>query len=120
MAELERACVLSGATWIIRKGRTSPPPCDGVSPNPPPSRPPDRRPENASRRRLVLSSAGAAALFAVSVLGFWAPARDAVADLFGLRGVLFSREPVPVPPGERLHLGDAVPRPEQSDRGRVG
>jgi hypothetical protein len=62
----------------------------------------------APRRRLLLSSAMAAALFALAVLGFWAPARDAVADLFGLRGVLFSREDPPVPPGEGIALGRPV------------
>ncbi len=61
------------------------------------------------RRRFAWSSALAAALLALSVLGFWAPAREAVADLFGLRGVLFSREPAPVRPSETIRLGDAVP-----------
>ena len=70
----------------------------------------------APRRRLVLSSASAALLLALSVLGFWAPAREAVADLFGLRGVLFSREPSPVEPGEGLHLGQPVPLEEAKGR----
>jgi hypothetical protein len=69
------------------------------------------------RRRVVVSSATAAVLFALSVLGFWAPAREAVADLFGLRGVLFSREPSPVRPGEGLQLGQTVSLDEA--RGRV-
>jgi hypothetical protein len=69
----------------------------------------------APRRRLVLSSAGAAVLVALSVLGFSAPAREAVADLFGLRGVLFSRESSPVQPGERLRLG----RPVRLDEART-
>ena len=75
------------------------------------ARRPARRPVlfPAARRRVLLPSALAAALLALSVLGLWAPARQAVADLFGLRGVLFSRQPSPVTPGEGIHLGRAVP-----------
>jgi hypothetical protein len=69
------------------------------------------------RRRVLLSSASAAALLALSVLGLWAPAREAVADLFGLRGVLFRREPSPVRPGERIQLGQPMSLDEA--RGRV-
>jgi hypothetical protein len=67
------------------------------------------------RRRVVLSSATAFVVLVLSVLGFWAPAREAVADLFGLRGVLFSREPSPVRPGESLRLGRPV---DLDDAGR--
>ena len=63
---------------------------------------------SVARRRLVLSSATAFVVLVLSVLGFWAPAREAVADLFGLRGVLFSREPSPVRPGESLRVGRPV------------
>ncbi|HEV3364860.1 MAG TPA: hypothetical protein VG795_12125 [Acidimicrobiia bacterium] len=62
----------------------------------------------AARRRLLLSSATAFVVLVMSVLGFWAPAREAVADLFGLRGVRFSREPSPVRPGESVRLGKPV------------
>lgn len=61
----------------------------------------------APRRRVLASFAGVAALL-LGVLGFWAPARQAVADLFGLPGVIFSREPSPVRPGERMQLGAPV------------
>jgi hypothetical protein len=69
---------------------------------------------SVARRRLVLSSATAFVVLILSVLGFWAPAREAVADLFGLRGVLFSRESSPVRPGESLRVG----RPVDLDDGR--
>ena len=62
----------------------------------------------AVRRRVLVSSATAFVVAALSVLGFWAPAREAVADLFGLRGVRFSRAPSPVLPGESLRLGKPV------------
>ncbi len=65
------------------------------------------RPIPAPRRR-VLVSATAFVVAALSVLGFSAPAREAVADLFGLRGVPFSRAPSPVEPGESLRLGKPV------------
>ena len=61
-----------------------------------------------ARRRLVLSSATAFVILVLSVVGFWAPAREAVADLFGLRGVRFSREPSPVRPGESLRVGRPI------------
>jgi hypothetical protein len=61
-----------------------------------------------ARRRFVLSSAAAFVVLVLSVVGFWAPAREAVADLFGLGGVRFSREPSPVRPGERLRVGRPV------------
>ena len=68
-----------------------------------------RRSERPSaRRRVLLPTATAFVVLTLSVLGFWAPARQAVADLFGLRGVLFSREPSPVRPGENLRLGKPV------------
>ena len=70
----------------------------------------------APRRRLLLSSAMAVALLALSVLGLWAPARQAVADLFGLRGVLFSREPSPVRPGEGIQLGEGVSLGDAGER----
>jgi hypothetical protein len=63
---------------------------------------------SVARRRVVLSSATAFVVLVLSVLGFWAPAREAVADLFGLRGVLFSRESSPVRPGESLRVGRPV------------
>ena len=66
------------------------------------------------RRRVVLSSATAFVVLVLSVVGFWAPAREAVADLFGLRGVRFSREPSPVRPGENLRVG----RPAELDEAR--
>ena len=62
----------------------------------------------AARRRVLASSATAFVLLVLSVLGFWAPAREAVADLFGLRGVLFSRAPSPVQPGDSLRVGKPV------------
>ena len=68
----------------------------------------------AARRRVVLSSAAALVVFVLSVVGFWAPAREAVADLFGLRGVRFSREASPVRPGESLRVG----RPAELDDAR--
>jgi hypothetical protein len=74
-------------------------------------------PVSVPRRRVMLSGAMAAVLFALSVLGFWSPAREAVADLFGLRGVLFSREAPPVQPAEGIRLGPAVGLDEA--RGRV-
>ena len=55
--------------------------------------------------RVMVSSATAFVVLVMAVLGFWAPAREAVADLFGLRGVPFSREPSPVRPGETLRVG---------------
>jgi hypothetical protein len=61
-----------------------------------------------ARRRVLLSSAAAFVVLVLSVVAFWAPAREAVADLFGLRGVLFSREPSPVRPGESLRVGRPV------------
>ncbi len=67
-----------------------------------------------ARRRVVLSSATAFVVLVLSVLGFWAPAREAVADLFGLRGVRFTREPSPVRPGESLRVG----RPADLDEAR--
>jgi hypothetical protein len=70
----------------------------------------------APRRRLVVPTAMAVVLFALAVLGLWAPARDAVADLFGLRGVLFSREESPVRPGERLSLGRVIDLGEAGKR----
>jgi len=69
------------------------------------------------RRRVLLSTASAVVVLVFSVVGFWAPAREAVADLFGLRGVLFSREPSPVRPGERIELGRPLGLDEA--RGRV-
>ena len=69
-----------------------------------------------ARRRAVLSFATAVVVFVMSALGFWAPAREAVADLFGLRGVLFSRQPSPVRPGEGLRVG----RPVDLDAARRG
>ncbi|HYH51351.1 MAG TPA: hypothetical protein VEG38_17525 [Acidimicrobiia bacterium] len=70
----------------------------------------------APRRHLVLSTAMAVVVFLLSLLGFWAPAREAVADLFGLRGVLFSRQEAPVRPGERLSLGRPVSLEEAGKR----
>jgi hypothetical protein len=67
-----------------------------------------RVPPVVSPRRRVLASFAAGAVLLLGVLGFWAPAREAVADLFGLPGVIFSREPSPVPPGERIPLGAPV------------
>src|SRR5688500_8511563 len=61
-----------------------------------------------ARRRVVLSSAAAFVVLVLSVVGFWAPAPEAVADLFGLGGVRFSREPSPVRPGEHLRVGRPV------------
>lgn len=67
-----------------------------------------------ARRRVVLSSATALVVLVLAMVGFWAPAREAVADLFGLRGVRFSREPSPVRPGESLRVG----RPAGLDEAR--
>lgn len=61
-----------------------------------------------ARRRVVLSSATALVVLVLSMVGFWAPAREAVADLFGLRGVRFDRAPSPVRPGESLRVGRPV------------
>ena len=68
-----------------------------------------RVPPIPARRRRLLTSFAGVAMVVLAGLAFWAPAREAVADLFGLPGVLFSREASPVRPGERLQLGTAVP-----------
>jgi hypothetical protein len=61
-----------------------------------------------ARRRVALSSATAVVVMFLSAVAFWAPAREAVADLFGLRGVRFSHERSPVRPGESLRIGSPV------------
>ncbi|MGH8972648.1 MAG: hypothetical protein ACRD0C_05530 [Acidimicrobiia bacterium] len=77
-----------------------------------------------SANRRVLSLAAVVAFVAAATLAFSAPARRAVADLFGLPGVIFSHEPAPVAPeggpavpDGGLRLGDEVSLSEA--RGRV-
>lgn len=66
----------------------------------------------------VLRLAAVVAFVAAATLAFSAPARRAVADLFGLPGVIFSHEPAPVAPAPDggLRLGDEVSLPEARRR----
>lgn len=73
--------------------------------------------------RRALSMAAVVAFLAAATLAFSAPARRAVADLFGLPGVIFSHDPAPVVPDSGpdapdggLRLGEEVSLSEARSR----